>query len=70
MERIDMEGLIDELRRIERLIDTSTTDEGRVFMYMRLVNCAQLLGQEAGQAVQDLSGKCIDRLDPVIKGVE
>lgn len=66
MERIDIKGLIEELQRIDRLFDMAVTDEGRVFMYMRLVNCAQALGQAAGQRVQELSGECIDKLDPVI----
>jgi hypothetical protein len=62
-ERIDINGLVDELKRVDRMFDTATTDEQRVFIHMRLVNCGQALVQQSGQIANALTGKCVDRLD-------
>jgi len=63
---IDFNGLREELARVERLLGSVKTDEERVFVYMRLVNAGQRLTQESGMIANQLSSKCVDRLDPQI----
>ena len=66
MERIDINGLVEELQRVDKLLDAAKTDEERVFIYMRLINSGQALMQMAGAHANELTGKCVDRLGPKV----
>jgi len=62
-ERIDIDGACAELQRIDKLLTSAKTDEERVFIYMRILNTGQQLVQHAGTLANQLTGKCVDRLD-------
>ena len=66
MERIDINGLIEELQRVDKMFDTVKTDEERVFLFVRLTNSGQTLMQMAGAQANGLTTKCVERLNPKV----
>ncbi len=64
--RIDIAGLVEELERVSRMIERSTTNEERVFLHMRLIHSGHALVEKASANANALTQLCVDSLDPVV----